>query len=102
MFGRCLSFFIFLDLARLAAEESVASVPITFIVKHVLFVVLSMSDLRVTAAAQAVATSESSAPVGVAGVVVPIISSVVNTSTIPISAERQNLKCFWPIGKTKK
>ena len=40
--------------------------------------------------------------VGVAGVVVPIISSVVNTSTIPISAERQNLKCFWPIGKTKK
>ena len=69
--------------------------------KNTLYLHLSMSDLRVTAAAQAVATSESSAPVGVAGVVVPIISSVVNTSTIPISAERQNLKCFWPIGGTK-
>ena len=69
--------------------------------KNTLNLYLSMSDLRVTAAAQAIATSESSAPVGVAGVVVSIISSVVDTSTIPISAERQNLKCFWPIGRTK-
>ena len=70
--------------------------------KNALFLHLSMSDLRITAAAEAVATSESSAPVGVAGVVVSIISSVVNTSTIPISAERQNLKCPWPIGRTKQ
>ena len=69
--------------------------------KNTLYLHLSMSDLRVTAAAQAVATSESSASVGVAGVIVSIISSVVDTSTIPISAERQNLKCFWPIGRTK-
>ena len=69
--------------------------------KNTLYLHLSMSDLRVTAAAQAIATSESSAPVGVAGVIVSIISSVVDTSTIPISAERQNLKCFWPIGRTK-
>ena len=70
--------------------------------KNTLYLHLSMSDLRVTAAAQAIATSESSAPIGVAGVIVSIISSVVDTSTIPISAERQNLKYSWPIGRTQQ
>jgi len=81
-------------------EESVAAVPITFIVKHVLFVILSVSNLRVTATAQPVATTQTSSSMiassstsiatsstSMAGIIVAVVYAVtvVNATMVPIS-----------------